>query len=266
MCVSVMRQWSVADVLARLGQLEGAAGDKVMVGTPISAPANGAPYVDSGDMWELGAYLRQHRSLAVDYLEAGFNVADKGEEGAAASRQQQEPGIMAVLADARSGVGVVGVVCCGTGRCILDALVSNKTYYETEVLGIPREFAVHADFTHHDATDSVPVTHPLQGCLDTANKQGADWQALQGFVTYLALTAAKPVFENLVIKRNGTTTATRPPTTPPSLAHPAPPSLPPSLSQWLMDACLSVCAMVPSMLLARQWMMMLQVAWWRPVR
>lgn len=149
--------------------------------------------------------------------------------------------------------------------------MSNKTYYETEVLGIPREFAVHADFTHHDATDSVPVTHPLQGCLDTANKQGADWQALQGFVTYLALTAAKPVFENLVIKRNGTTTTTTDTSLPPSLAHPAPPSLRPSVdqpvSQSEADGCLSVCLSVrwfhPWCWLDNGWV---QVVWWRPGR
>jgi hypothetical protein len=72
----------VGDVLAKLGALEGFAGDKAIVGTPLTTPANGAPYIDGDDadkpMWELGYYLRSRRGVSVDQLDTDWEQTGKG--------------------------------------------------------------------------------------------------------------------------------------------------------------------------------------------
>jgi hypothetical protein len=73
-----------------------------------------------------------------------------------------------------------------------------------KVLGIPADFATVPDFTHRDEKEAVPVAVPIEACMDVDNKGGNDWMGLQGYITYLSLLAAKPIFTNVILTNKGT--------------------------------------------------------------
>ncbi|TFJ87433.1 hypothetical protein NSK_001764 [Nannochloropsis salina CCMP1776] len=200
----VMRQFTMADVLGILGgaaeALQGISLPQVNQGNIyVEESLTPGPATEAVPMIELGYILRSAKTHA--FLPAPPSLPTW--------LPPATPRSVAEL-EAQGWGDVV------KGECIFDVLLTNRTYFENAVLGIPA-FLLEDDFTHLHASMSSPlVLGGVEECLavgpmlgDGTRAPTPDWADLQTYLNFVGKSSIEPLFRFIVINNNGGLVSTR---------------------------------------------------------
>ncbi|GAB5037681.1 lysosome membrane protein 2 [Nannochloropsis oceanica] len=199
-----MRQFTMADVLSSLGgdpgALQGISLTQVKQGnTYVEEALVPGPVTEAVPMLELGYILRSAKTHP--FLPAPPSLP-----------AWVPPRAPRTVADLEAqGWGVTT-----KGKCIFDVVLSNQTYYENAILGVPA-FKLEDEFTHLYARTASPLTlGGVQVCLAVGPMDDAgtraptpDWVDLQTYLNFIGKTAIEPLFRFAVINNNGGLVTTR---------------------------------------------------------
>ncbi|EWM28404.1 cd36-like class b scavenger receptor [Nannochloropsis gaditana] len=200
----VMRQFTMADVLGILG------------GAPEALQGISLPQVNQGNIYVEESLTPGPATEAVPMIELGYILRSAKTHAFLPAPPSLPTWLPPATPRSVAELKAQGWGDVVKGECIFDVLLTNRTYFENAVLGIPA-FLLEDDFTHLHASMSSPlVLGGVEECLavgpmlgDGTRAPTPDWADLQTYLNFVGKSSIEPLFRFIVINNNGGLVSTR---------------------------------------------------------